>query len=84
MIQFKKTLFVFLAIALSGMISLEASGTTAEAKSLVKNAIRDFQANGSGKTFSEISKKNGKYVKEDLYIMVIDMSGLSLNTLVLS
>lgn len=49
-------------------------GTKEEAKALVKAAITDFKTQGPA-LFEKITAKEAKYVKEDLYVTVYDMTG---------
>ena len=52
----------------------QAAGTKDEAKAFVKQAVADFKAEGQA-VFAKITAKDPKYVKDDLYVMVYDMTG---------
>jgi len=71
MLKFSKLLAAF---ALTFAISAGAAGTKDEAKALVKAAIADFKAEGTA-MFAKVTAKDAKYVKEDLYVTVYDMTG---------
>jgi len=62
-----------LLIALVGAAAV-ANGTKDEAKAIVKAGISDFKTEGTG-LFAKITAKDAKYVKEDLYLTVYDMTG---------
>lgn len=64
--------FIAIVAALAG--SAFCAGTKDEAKALVKAAIADYKAQGEA-VFAKITAKDAKYVKEDLYVTVYDMSG---------
>jgi cytochrome c len=52
-----------------------AVGTSAEAEAMVKQAAAFMEANGKEKAFAAFSDKKGQFVKEDLYIFAIDITG---------
>lgn len=52
-----------------------AVGSADEAKTLVDHAIAFMKANGREKAFAEFNNRKGQFVKGDLYVFVIDMSG---------
>ncbi len=52
-----------------------AKGTAEEAEANVNNAIEYFKANGQEKAFAAFDDPKGTFVKEDLYIYVVDMQG---------
>lgn len=74
--RFITSLIILTAFVISGTIALEAKGTKAEAQAMVKKAIAFYQANGQEKTFKEINNKSGQFTKEDLYVIVYDMTGV--------
>lgn len=71
MLKFAKLLAAF---TLTFAMSAAAAGTTDAAKALVKSAIVDFKAEGTA-MFAKVTAKEAKYVKEDLYVTVYDMTG---------
>ncbi len=76
-----KRLWVFLAMgfflfALTG--DLHAVGTAAEAQGMVEKAAAFMKANGKEKAFQAFSDQKGQFVKDDLYIFVLDPKGMTL------
>jgi len=67
-----RTIGILLALA----VQILAAGTKEQAKALVKSAIADFKAEGTA-IFAKVTAKDPKYVQEDLYVMVYDMTGKS-------
>ncbi|MES2257977.1 MAG: cache domain-containing protein [Pseudomonadota bacterium] len=67
---------VLLQCALTGAVVAADKGNRDEAVSLTKKAIAFYAANGKDKTFEEINSKPGRFVDRDLYVYVIDSSGL--------
>lgn len=61
-------------LALAFAFAAQAAGTKDEAKAFVKQAVADFKAEGQA-VFAKITAKDPKYVKDDLYVMVYDMTG---------
>jgi len=55
-----------------------AAGTTVEAKAMVEKAVAFIKANGKDKAFTEFTDQKGQFVKDDLYIFVIDTQGMTL------
>ena len=55
-----------------------AGGTANEAKVLVEKGVAYIQANGKGKAFAEFTDIKGKFIDRDLYIFVVDFTGLTL------
>jgi cytochrome c len=51
-------------------------GTPAEATALVQKAVAFLKANGKEKAYAEFNNPNGQFKDRDLYIFVIDMTGL--------
>ena len=50
-------------------------GTADEAKVMVEKAVAYMKANGKETTLKEVSNKKGQFVKDDLYVYILDMSG---------
>jgi len=46
-----------------------------EAMAMVKKAVASIKADGTDKTYAEISKKGGTYSDRDLYIVVYQLDG---------
>ena len=55
-----------------------AKGTPEEAKGMVEKAVAYYKAQGKEKAFAEISDPKGRFMKDDIYVTVYDMSGLCL------
>ncbi|SFU27333.1 cache domain-containing protein [Pseudoduganella namucuonensis] len=51
-------------------------GTPEEAVALVQKAVAYLKANGKEKAYAEFNNPNGQFKDRDLYIFVIDMTGL--------
>ena len=67
------------SIFMAGPASFSYGANTAdEATALVEKAISFHKANGQDKMIAEISNKKGLFVKDDLYVFVLDMSGVCL------
>ena len=68
------------ALVLSLMCSTFAfaadRGTPDEAVALVQKAVAYMKANGKEKAYAEFNNPNGQFKDRDLYIFVIDMTGL--------
>lgn len=62
------------ALVLAFSVVAHAAGTKDEAKAFVKQAVADFKAEGDA-VFAKITAKDPKYAKDDLYVMVYDMTG---------
>jgi signal transduction histidine kinase len=77
-----KKVSVFVAIAFAFSLGLAAyvyaAGTAQEAKVMVEKAVTFMKANGKAKAFAEFTNQKGQFIKEDLYIFVIDTKGLTL------
>lgn len=63
---------------LSTVSNLYAAGTAADAKALMEKATAFLKANGKEKAFSAFDNPQGQFVKDDLYIFVIDTAGMTL------
>jgi signal transduction histidine kinase len=77
-----KKVSVFVAIAFAFSLGLAAhvyaAGTAQEAKGMVEKAVAFMKANGKDKAFAEFNNQKGQFIKEDLYIFVIDTKGVAL------
>jgi cytochrome c len=54
------------------VVHFEVEFTPDEAKAMVDNAYSYLKENGKEEAFAEISNPQGKFVKEDLYVLVVD------------
>ncbi len=75
----KKLIAVILVVGLLvGMtsIALASRGTAKEAKGMLDKAVAYLKANGKDKAFPVFNDQKGKFVKEDLYIYVLDQNGV--------
>ena len=66
------------AFVASFAVNAWSIGSADEAKAMVDKAIAYVKANGKDKAFAEVDNQKGKFVKEDLYVWISDMSGLIL------
>ena len=73
-----KKIFGVILISLLWVNFALAGGTANEAKGLVEKASAYVKAEGKEKAFAEFSNSSGKFVDRDLYIFVVDFSGLTL------
>ena len=73
----KRLVVVMLVVGLllGGATCALAKGSAKEAQAMVDKAIAYFQANGKVKAFAAFDDPKGQFVKEDLYIYVLDMNG---------
>lgn len=55
-----------------------AKGTAKEAQALVDKAIAYFNESGKDAAFEAINDPKGKFVKDDLYVYVVDFNGVVL------
>ena len=53
-------------------------GSANEAKTMVEKAAALIKSDGKDKAFAEFTNKKGKFIDRDLYIFVVDFSGLTL------
>lgn len=71
-----------MAFAVCGLVPAGAGaanvGTADEAVAMVKKAAAYIAANGREKAFAEISNPSGQFKDRDLYIAVLDKTGLTL------
>ncbi len=75
----KKLITVILVVGLLvGMTSLAlaARGTAKEANSMLDKAVAYLKANGKAKAFPAFDDLMGQFVKDDLYIYVLDQKGV--------
>lgn len=56
----------------------QQSGTPAEARKMVGEAIAYIKSNGKEKAFAEINNPKGKFVGKGMYVVVFDMNGTCL------
>ena len=61
--------FVLVSPAIAG------SATKDDAVAMVKSAVTFIKAEGPTKAYPEISNKTGKFVKDDLYVVVYQLDG---------
>ena len=67
---------LFVCIFLVGLAGHAlAVGTAAQAEAMVKKAAAFMEANGKEKAFAAFNDKKGEFVKDDLYIFAIDVTG---------
>jgi len=66
---------IMVAAFLACGIAYAAKGTAKEAQAMVDKAIAYFQANGKAKAFAAFDDPKGQFVKDDLYIYVLDFKG---------
>jgi len=73
----KKLIAIILVVGLLvGMTSVAmARGTAKEAKAMLDKAVAYLKANGKDKAFPAFDDMKGQFVKEDLYIYVLDPTG---------
>lgn len=70
---------VVLATFVAGLaFAAGARGTPEQAKALAEEALKFYEVNGKDKALAEFSNKTGKFVKGDLYIFVLDFTGMTL------
>lgn len=74
----KKIMLVLFALvfAIAGTAVAASKGTPDQAKALAESAAEFFKANGLEKSIEEFNKKEGKFVKGDLYVFVLDFAGV--------
>ncbi len=61
--------FVFIGPAIAG------NATKDEAVAMVKRAVTYIKAEGAEKAYPEISNRAGRFVKDDLYVVVYQLDG---------
>jgi hypothetical protein len=76
--EMKKLITVILVVGLlAGMTTFAlARGTAKEAKGMLDKAVAYLKANGKDKAFPVFNDQKGQFVKEDLYIYVLDLNGV--------
>lgn len=67
---------VILSLVCSTYAFANERGTADEAIALVQKAVAYLKANGKEKAYAEFNNPNGQFKDRDLYIFVIDMTGL--------
>ena len=74
----KKLLAIILVVGfVAGMTTFAlARGTAKEAKTMLDKAVAYLKANGKDKAFVAFNDQKGQFVKEDLYIYVLDPNGV--------
>jgi cytochrome c len=74
----KKLITVILVVGLlAGMTTFAlAKGTAKEAKGILDKAVVYLKANGKAKAFPAFDDLKGQFVKDDLYIYVLDQKGV--------
>lgn len=74
--NFTKTIASCMLVVIMGTAAYAADkGTADEAVAMVKKAAVHLKKEGKDKAFAEFSDPNGKFVKGDLYVMVMDLQG---------
>jgi cytochrome c len=69
---------VVVAFMVLGIFYTADAATPDDAKAMVEKAYAYFMENGKTDTFPEISNPYGKFVKDDLYVLVVDFNGVIL------
>ena len=59
-------------------VQAPAAGTADEAQALVKKAVELIKTGGKDKAFAAFNDPKGEFVKGDLYIFIVDYTGLTL------
>lgn len=75
----KFLMFAGAAVLSTGFIasaSAAGNGTKEEAIALVNKAVAFYEANGKEKAYAEFSKAGGQFTDRDLYVYVMDTSGV--------
>jgi cytochrome c len=65
-----------LSFMVLGVFRAADAATSEDAKAMVEKAYAYFMENGKTDTFPEISNPYGKFVKDDLYVLVVDFNGV--------
>ena len=76
-----KKLVLCLALILTmttGYSVAATRGTPEQAKAMVEEAVAFYNANGQEKAFAEFGNPQGKFIKGDLYIFGLDLTGMTL------
>lgn len=68
-------LFAFTMTIVLGVGHALAGSTPDQAKAMVEEAVKYYEANGKDKAFAEFTNKGGKFIKGDLYVFVIGFDG---------
>lgn len=64
-----------LALALASLASAAEHSTPREARAMFDQAVKYLQANGPEKSWAAFNNRKGAFVKNDLYVYVIDRKG---------
>jgi signal transduction histidine kinase len=77
-VMIKSLLLVLLTatLAVAGIASAGEKGTREEARMLVEEAVAYLNAHGVQQTIAEIDKRDGMFVKGDLYVFAYDLDGV--------
>lgn len=67
--------FAFTMAISFGAVQAFAGSTPDQAKAMVEEAVKYYEANGKEKAFAEFTNKGGKFIKNDLYVFVIGYDG---------
>jgi cytochrome c len=65
-----------MALLAAGTAGAAEKGTRNEATTLVKKAIEFYKVNGKEKAYAEISKSSGEFIDRDMYVYVVETSGV--------
>ena len=65
---------IFICLFVGSSVSAEQRATPFEAKKLVEQAAAYVKANGEEKALKEFGNPNGKFVKNELYLLGYDLS----------
>jgi signal transduction histidine kinase len=68
---------LILVLGICFAFSIAAAATPEEAKELLDEAVSFYHEHGKEKTFAEISNRDGKFRRGELYIFVYDGSGIT-------
>ena len=72
----KYLLACVLAATLAGFAGAAERATPREARTLFEQAVEYMEANGPERAFAAFNNQNGKFVRKDLYVFVIDDKGV--------
>jgi cytochrome c len=73
---FKAALIFLCSLTISASVFASDRGTADEAIAMVKKASAYLKANGKEKAYAEFNNPNGQFKDRDLYLFVMDMSGM--------
>ena len=69
---------IVVAFMVLGVFCVADAATQEDAKAMVEKADSYLKENGKTEAFTEISNPQGQFVKEDLYVLVVDFNGVIL------